>query len=143
MTKKYETKISYGLLITISLLFFMPVIFVLFNKGFTEELYVLIGILMPIYALILQTFIRTDYIIENEKLKIKCGFLINIKINISEIKEIRKTSSLISSPAPSFDRIEIKYGKYNEVIISPKDKFTFAKDLTMINPTIKNNITEN
>lgn len=143
MTRKYETKISYGLLITISLLFFMPVIFVLFNNGFTEELYVLIGILMSIYALILQTFIRTDYIIENEKLKIKCGFLINIKINISEIKEIRKTSSLISSPATSFDRIGIKYGKYNEVIISPKDKFTFAKDLTMINPTIMNNITEN
>ncbi|WP_051007971.1 PH domain-containing protein [Psychroflexus torquis] len=63
-------------------------------------------------------------------------------IGINDIKEITKSNTIISSPAASFDRIEIKYGKFQEMIISPKDKFEFAKYLTKLNPKIKNNITE-
>ena len=48
----------------------------------------------------------------------------------------------MSSPAPSFDRIELKYGKFDEIIISPKDKLSFANDLTQINTEIENNIVE-
>ncbi|WP_111307345.1 PH domain-containing protein [Confluentibacter sediminis] len=88
-------------------------------------------------------FLNTDYLIENNELKIKCGFLFHKKINIMEIKSIKKTNSLISSPAPSFDRIEITYGTSDTIIISPKDKVTFTKDLTRINHNIKNHISEN
>jgi hypothetical protein len=63
-------------------------------------------------------------------------------IDINEIRAISKTKSIMSSPAPSFDRIELKYGEFNEVIISPKNKFQFAKDLTKINQNIKNEIIE-
>ena len=63
-------------------------------------------------------------------------------IDIENITEISKTRSLISSPAPSFDRIEIKYGKFDEIIISPEDKMNFTIDLTKINPNIKNNLAE-
>ena len=45
--------------------------------------------------------------------------------------------------APSFDRIELKYGKFDEIIISPKDKLSFANDLTQINIEIENNIVKN
>ena len=95
-------------------------------------------ILTTIYTFILHIFLKTTYIVENKTLKIKCGFLFNKNILIDDIKGIKKTKNLISSPAPSFDRIEIKYGKFDEVIISPKDKVGFAKDLTLINPTIVN-----
>jgi hypothetical protein len=143
MTKKYKAKVSYGMLITIFLLFFVPLIFGIVNNGINKEFYVLIGILIPTYAFILYMFLNTEYRIENNFLKIKCGFLFNKKIDINKIKRIRKTSSLLSSPAPSFDRIEITYGKFDEIIISPKDKLTLAKDLTIINTAIENNITEN
>ena len=86
-------------------------------------------------------FFKLEYIIEENKLKIKCGFFAYKPIEIKDIKEITKSNSIISSPAASFDRIEIKYGKWEELIISPKDKFTFAKHLTNLNPKIKNNIT--
>ena len=87
-------------------------------------------------------FFKTEYTIEENKLKIKCGFFTYKPIEINEIKEITKSNNIISSPAASFDWIEIKYGKFEEMIISPKDKFEFAKYLTSLNPNIKNNITE-
>ena len=87
-------------------------------------------------------FLNTVYIIEEKKLKIKCGFFSYKPVEIDEIKEITKSSNIISSPAASFDRIEIKYGKFEELIISPKNKFEFAQYLKNLNPKIKNNITE-
>lgn len=59
-------------------------------------------------------------------------------INIHEIKTISRTNSLIASPAPSFNRIEITYDKFDNIILSPKAKLSSAKDLTPINPNIKN-----
>ena len=143
MTKKYKAKVSYGMLIAIFLLFFVPLIFGIANNGIDKAFYVLIGILLPTYAFILNMFLTTEYTIENETLRIKCGILFNKKIDINNIKKISRTNSLMSSPAPSFDRIEIKYGKFDEIIISPEDKLNFAKDLTIINSVIENNITEN
>jgi hypothetical protein len=83
------------------------------------------------------------YIIENSQLKIKFGFFSFKPIDIMDIKEISKTSNIISSPAPSFDRIEIKYADFGSVIISPKDKISFSKDLVQLNPEIKNHLIEN
>ncbi len=143
MTKKYKAKVSYLLLIVIFALFFTPAILGIIYKGIHKEFYVSIGILISSYLFILIMFLNTDYLIENNELKIKCGFLFHKKINIMEIKSIKKTNSLISSPAPSFDRIEITYGTSDTIIISPKDKVTFTKDLTRINHNIKNHISEN
>ena len=143
MTKKYEAKVSYGMLTAIFLLFFVPVIFGLVSNGINKEFYTLIGILIPTYVFILHMFLKTEYKIENKKLKIKCGIIFNKTIDISQIKKISKTSSLMSSPAPSFDRIELKYGKFDVIIISPKAKLSFSNDLTQINSGIENNIVEN
>ncbi len=140
MIKKYKTKVSYGMLGTIFLLFFVPIIFAVVENGFNREFYILLAILIPSYTFILYVFFKTEYKIENEILKIKCGILVNKSIDIYSIKKISKTKSLISSPAPSFDRIEIRYGKFDEIIISPADKFSLANDLTLINKGIENNI---
>jgi hypothetical protein len=91
----------------------------------------------------LYFFFKTVYIIEDGQLKIKFGFFSFKPIDISEIKEISKTSNILSSPAPSFDRIEIKYADLGSVIISPKDRLSFSKDLVQLNPEIRNNLIEN
>ena len=142
MTKKYPSKVSYGLLIFVFLVFNGPLIPDLIRGEFNEKSIGLIVFLSIVFIFIAHFFLKTQYSIENNKLKIKCGLFSYKPIDIDEIKEISKTKSILSSPAPSFDRIEIKYGKFNEVIISPKDKFQFAEDLTKINPNIKNKITE-
>ena len=142
MNKKYPSKVSYGLLIFVFLVFYGPLIPDLIRGEFNEKSIGLIIFLSIVFIFIAHLFLKTQYSIENNKLKIKCGLFSYKPIEIDEIKEISKTKSILSSPAPSFDRIEIKYGKFNEVIISPKDKFHFAEDLTKINPNIKNKITE-
>ena len=141
MTKKYPSKVSYGLLIFIFLVFYGPLIPDLVNSDLSGKMIELIGFLSLIFAFVLHLFFGTHYTIENNKLKIKCGIFSYKPIEIDKIKEVSKTKSIISAPAPSFDRIEIKYGKFDEIIISPKDKLNFTNDLVIINPNIKNNIT--
>lgn len=144
MTMKYPSKVSYGLLIFIFLIFFAPLSFELFNDGvqskFNSGIVGLIGFLLILFALVSHLFLQTFYIIDGSQLKIKCGFISYKPIEIKHITELSATHSLAASPAPSFDRIEIKYGKFGTIIISPKDKFSFANHLLNINPNIKNNL---
>lgn len=143
MVKKYPSKVSYGLLTFVFFVFYAPLILEVINLGeLTRKMIWVVGFLSLIFAFILHLFLKTQYTIENKKLKIKCGAFSYKPIDIDEIREISKTKSIISSPAPSFDRIKIKYGKFDEIIISPKDKLGLAGDLTRINPNIINNITE-
>jgi len=67
---------------------------------------------------------------------VKCGFVINIRIDIATITKIEPTNTMLSSPALSFDRIEVFYNKYDSVIISPGDKAGFIAKLQQINPAI-------
>ena len=141
--KKFRSKVSYGTLIVIFIFFFAPIIIGTINNGITKNFFVLNGILIPIYAFILYLFLSTDYTIDKGKLKIKSGFVYNKYLNIEKIKSITKTNNPISAPAASFDRIEIHYGKFNSVIISPKDKIGFIKELININPNIDCQILKN
>lgn len=140
MITKYPSKVSYGLLLVVFVVFFSPLILNLTKNEINLNLILISLFLIIIFGLITHMFFKLEYIIEENKLKIKCGFFTYKPIEIKDIKEITKSNSIISSPAASFDRIEIKYGKWEELIISPKDKFTFAKHLTNLNPKIKNNI---
>ena len=142
MTKKYSSKVSYGLLTIVFVVFFSPLILNLGNDGINMNLIVIGLFLILIFGLITHMFFNTVYTIEENKINIKCGFFTYKPVTISDIKEITKSSNIISSPAASFDRIEIKYGKFEELIISPKNKFEFAEHLTKLNPQIKNNITK-
>lgn len=136
MIKTHKSKVSYGLLIIVSVVFFAPLIPNIIYKGINTKTLVLTVFLVLIYSLILHMFFKREYIIENRILKIKCRFFTYKPISINSIKTVAKTSNIISSPAASFDRIEITYGKFDEIIISPKNKLKFVKDLKEINPDI-------
>lgn len=140
MTNTYYSKVSYGLLAAVCVVFFAPIVLNIFIDGITTSI-VFIGVTaLLLFGFILHSFFNTTYTIEGDKLKIKSGFFNYKPIAISEIKEIAKSSNISSSPAASFNRIEIRYGKFEEVIISPKNKFELAKHLTALNPKIKNRI---
>jgi hypothetical protein len=79
----------------------------------------------------------TQYIVNDTQLVIQCMFIVNEKIDIEKIRKIEKTSSILSSPALSLDRIAIKYNTYDEIYISPKEKQLFIDELLLINPTIE------
>jgi len=140
MTKKHPAKVSYGLLTFIFVIFFAPFIFDLLNNGLGHLVSIVLVGLIALYGFILYLFFQTVYIIENGQLKIKMGFFAVRSIDINEIKKISKTNSILSSPAPSFDRIELEHGELARVIISPKDNISFSKDLSELNPKIQNNL---
>ena len=140
MTIKHRSKVSYGLLFFIFLVSYGPLIPVLINEGLNDKMIGALGVVSLSFGFILYFFFGTYYVIEAKELTVKCGFFSYKPIPISKIKELVDTRTLISAPAPSFDRIEIKYGKSEKMILSPVDKDAFAKDLRRINPKIKNNI---
>jgi hypothetical protein len=98
-----------------------------------------IGILL---CLLFIVFISksTRYIISENHLIVKCMFIVNNKIEISKIRKIEKTNSILSSPALSLDRIAIKFNKYDEVYISPKERQAFIDELLKINSEIESTI---
>ncbi len=100
------------------------------------EWYGYLGLLL---TLLLIVFISksTRYIITENRLIVKCMFIVNDKIEISKIRKIEKTNSILSAPALSLDRIAVFYNKYDEVYISPKDKQAFVDELLKINPEIE------
>ncbi len=139
--KTYPSKISYGLLLCILLVLIFP--FFLTSKhtvGFNAAFITIILTVVGSFAFVLHLFFTTKYTIEQETLSIKSGILVNDTLNILSIKSINNTKSILSSPAASFDRILIKYNKYDEVIISPKNKLEFIKHLKTINPNISSDV---
>jgi hypothetical protein len=137
MAQKFPSKASYGMLIFVFLIFFGPLVPAILSSNLNGEIIGTLAFLSLLYAFIVHLFLNTVYIIDGRYLKIKCGVFKYKPIDIEGIKSVTKTSSIISSPAPSFDRIEIKYSTYEEIIISPQDKIEFTAALTKINPNIK------
>lgn len=133
MKKVYKSKIGLGLIISINVFLVTLFIFTTFIDLYWPGSLMLLIIISIIFHMFFSTF----YIIENEVLTIKSSFLYNSKIDIKTIKQIIETNNLLSSPAMSIDRLEIKYNKYDTVIISPKDKAGFIKELLDINPNIE------
>lgn len=90
--------------------------------------------------LVTDILINTRYTITETHLMIKSRVLVRQKIEIESIREIENTSTILSSPALSFDRIVIRYGIYDETMISPKDKTAFTQLLKDRNHSIVVNI---
>jgi glucan phosphoethanolaminetransferase (alkaline phosphatase superfamily) len=130
--EKFKSKIDLWLVLFLSLVFGgMAVKF-----AFDGVWGVLILILFVI-AFIVHMFMTTFYIIIDDKLTIKCGFLINVSIPIVTIKKISETNNIMSSPALSLDRLEILYNKFDTVMISPKEKTKFIEAIQKINPEVE------
>ena len=136
----YYSKVSYTLLIVVFVVFFGPLIPNYIDEGFNSNMFLMTLALIILFGFVLHMFLNTTYKIEKGKLYIKCGFFNYNPVNIGEMKKVSKSSNIISSPAASFDRIEIRYGKFEELIISPKHKTKFVEDLQKINPEIINNL---
>lgn len=136
----YYSKVSYTLLIVVFVVFFGSLIPNFIHDGFSNAMFMTTAGLIAIYGLIIHMFFNTTYTIDQQMLHIKCGLFRFNSINIMDMKKISKSSSIISSPAASFDRIEITYDKFDELIISPKHKLKFAADLQKINPNLINTL---
>lgn len=133
-TKVYPSKFGWAVFLFLLVLFLS-----LFWVGYDSEkehqwIFMLIGI--STLGFFVLTSKLTNYRIEEHYLHIKCPPFYNKKIAINSITKVAVSRNLISSPAPSLDRIEIYFNTYDSIVISPKDKLQFMEDLKRINPSI-------
>lgn len=129
--KVYKSKIDWY--------FFLPLsypVFLCVQSFFTAN-YLMGAITLIILFIVGLMLQKTEYFISETELKIQSGFLVNEKIAISNIRKIEKTKSILSAPALSMDRIMVRYNKFDEIVISPKEKQEFITHLLSINPNIE------
>lgn len=124
--KIYKSKVDWWLVVLIVGVFGYPIV-----DGVLMQEY----LLSIVFALVLILFY---FLSKTVKYKINENNLIiwKTEIDIKSIKKIYKTRNPLSSPALSLDRIAIIYNKYDEVLISPKERKQFVEDLLKVNPDI-------
>jgi hypothetical protein len=93
-------------------------------------------VLLATMLFILHIFLNTEYRIDGNMLHIRSGLVYRKSIAINSIQRITKSDSLISGPATSFNRLELQYGKFDLVYVSPADQHAFANTLKAFNNTI-------
>src|ERR1700682_194716 len=80
------------------------------------------------------------YKITNEQLIVRCGVLVNQRIDLSSIVRVQPTGNPLSAPAWSLDRLRIDYeaeGREKFTLISPTDKTAFMRELAAADEGLK------
>lgn len=70
----------------------------------------------------------TDYTIASDALTVRFGPF-RWKIALADIQRVEPTTSPLSGPALSLDRLRIEYGKGRVMLVSPEDTERFLADL--------------
>lgn len=70
----------------------------------------------------------TDYTIDRTTLAVRFGPF-RWTIALSDIQRVEPTTSPLSGPALSLDRLRIEYGRGRAMLVSPEDRERFVADL--------------
>jgi len=135
--ERFKSKIDLWFIVFLALIFGAILVRLVYDQIWTGFAFILLTVVFIVYM-----FSTTFYTIENKRLVIKCGIFYNLSIEIEKIKRVSDSYNIISSPALSFDRIEILYNKFDTVLISPKDKRRFIEVIKKINPEAEIKIKE-
>ena len=127
----YKSKIGLELSIPLFVVFGGSTILMIFGGAWLGLL-----IIFPPLAFILHMVFTTYYTIDGDILKVNCGFTKQI-VNIKTIRKISDDMNWISAPALSLDRLELFFNTYDGVVVSPKDKIGFIKELLVVKPDIE------
>lgn len=132
--KVYPSKIGFGLAAVLSASYLLILCIILFGEVADWWAFVLISVL---YSFVFYTFFNTKYLIVNDMLIIKLGFITMKTIEIKTIVKIDESRSILSSPSSSMHRWEIIYNKFDSIIISPKDAVGFINEIKQINTSVR------
>src|SRR6218665_2262965 len=90
-----------------------------------------LGVGLPFWLLV-----GTHYELADGQLRVCCGPF-RTQIALDQIRSVKPSRSLASSPALSLDRLAIAYGRFGTVLISPKDKTGFIAALQQQAPGVQ------
>lgn len=130
MKTVYPTKVSITLILIISIIMGC----ILISLAVSSK-WIPFFIDLLLYASILYLMVSIKYEINESQLIIHQA-MGKMVIDINTIKSIEPTHTILSAPASSLDRLRISYNKYDDVVISPRRKEEFIRQLQTINPNI-------
>lgn len=140
VTKKDITYsfVIWGAIAISSLIVIIPIIYA---TSIFHLLWVLLGLL--IIAFFIWLWFGTGYKVENDTIKIEHGPL-KETVKIRDVKKISKEKNFLAAASLAIDRLELRYGRYGSVFVSPKEEYEFIKLLLNKNPEIQmdNNLSE-
>ena len=130
MATIYKSKIDKWILVVLvaamAICFFASVLVLLSGSPdiwWTLLITVGIGIILPLWLLV-----STDYTLDSKMLVVRSGPL-KWRVPITDIVSIKSTESVLSGPAQSLDRLCIDYGQGSKLVISPRDKEKFLRNI--------------
>ena len=86
-----------------------------------------VSILVAAALFVIWTWMTTDYTLTSSELLVRSGPF-RWRVPLADILEIKPTRNPLSSPALSFDRLEVRY-RHGMLLISPEDKDGFLRSL--------------
>lgn len=128
MKKVFRTRIDWWLAAILIFVAVAPIVSACINGVF--------DLWTVVISLFILSLFRTVYVVNDSKLRVWVGVIPYGKKEIGQIKSVHRTSSLISSPALSIDRLAITFVNGDRLIISPKDREEFVASLLAVNPQI-------
>lgn len=139
--KMYKSKKStgFGMLLLISVIVVIGVCYVLpilANQPYTQKDFIIVTAIVAIFiGLLLWFWLNTKYAIYSDYVKIWWGPF-KWKVNIDKILFIRLDQDTYAGasikPVLSWKGIEIRYGKYKNVYLSPEKEEDFIQSLLQI-----------
>ena len=130
MKTVYPTKVSITLILIISLIMGC----ILISLAVSSK-WIPFFIDLLLYVSLVYLMVSIKYEINESQLIIHQA-MGKMVIDINTIKSIEPTHTVLSAPASSLDRLCISYNKYDDVVISPRRKEEFIRQLHSINPNI-------
>ena len=124
-TSKIDLWLAFLILGSSLLLILVPVWEWIYNDSSIRRILFISLLTIPGAILLLVIFFNIKYSFSEDELFVKNGFSTQ-SIPLKDITHIIPTNSMLSAPALSLDRIEIKY-KGGSIVISPKDKEGFYR----------------
>ena len=77
------------------------------------------------------------YVVDNDFLTVRCGRFVKHTYRIADIVSIKRSNTIMSSPAASLDRIELLTRKRQRIVVSPYRRDEFVAALLAVNPAIE------
>ncbi|ALF58862.1 PH domain-containing protein [Psychrobacter urativorans] len=124
-TSKIDLWLAFLILGSSLLLILVPVWEWIYNDSSIRRILFISLLTIPGAILLLLIFFNIKYSLSDDELFVKNGFSTQ-SIPLKDITHIIRTNSMLSAPALSLDRIEIRY-EGGSIVISPKDKDGFYR----------------
>lgn len=125
--KTYKSRVSILSVMLMVVTCMIPIIFVP-----KEDYLVFLAVMSPIVCAVILSLFSIKYVIDGNTLSIYSMWIFHNDIDIRTIKKIEPSRSMLSAPAASLNRLKISYGKYDEVLVSPRYQDDFIKTINEI-----------